>query len=67
MKGGTRPGAGRKPNTIKHDAKNTVLHIRITPADCATITQHAAMNKESVSDFIRKAIAERCRNMDVAW
>ena len=65
MRGGKREGAGRKlgsPNKkLKQDAKREAVRVRLSDAEKAEIARCILITGESESDFIRGAIAMRCK------
>lgn len=65
VRGGKREGAGRKPGSLnkepKADAKREVVRVRLSDADKAEIIRCLLITGESESDFIRGAIAMRCK------
>ena len=61
MKGGKREGAGRKPGSTKDDARRAVVRVRISSDERAEAIRCAEKSGESESEFIRGAIAMRCK------
>lgn len=60
MKGGKREGAGRKPgspNKEKKVGKSSVIRVRVTDEEKATINDCLKVTGKTESDFIRDAIA----------
>lgn len=65
VRGGKREGAGRKPGSpnkeLKQGAKREVVQVRLSDAEKAEIARCLLIIGESESDFIRGAIAMRCK------
>lgn len=61
MRGGKREGAGRKPGSSnkgkKMDAKNSVVRVRLTDEEKASINDCLKVTGKTESEFIRSAIA----------
>lgn len=65
MRGGKREGAGRKPGSpnkgLKQGAKREAVRVRLSDEEKAEIARCILITGESESDFIRGAIAMRCK------
>ena len=65
MRGGIREGAGRKrgsPNKeLKSSAKREVVRVRLSDTEKGDIARCLILTGESESEFIRGAIAMRCK------
>jgi len=65
MRGGAREGAGRKPGSpnkeLKPGAKREVVRVRLSDAEKSDVARCLIITGESESDFIRGAIAMRCK------
>lgn len=65
MRGGKREGAGRKPGSpnkeLKPGAKREAVRVRLSDGEKAEIARCLAITGETESDFIRGAIAMRCK------
>ena len=63
--GGKRSGAGRKPGTPnkekKPNSRGKVIHVRLSDAEHDETALCADFLGESMSDFVRAAILQRCR------
>lgn len=60
MRGGKREGAGRKPGSVKDEARRAVVRVRLSDDERAEAVRCAKEVGESESEFIRGAIAIRC-------
>lgn len=64
-RGGHREGAGRKPGSpnkeLKSGAKREAVRVRLSDDEKAEIARCLVITGESESDFIRGAIAMRCK------
>jgi len=67
MRGGLRKGAGRKPGSpnkeMKTDARREVARVRLSDAEKAEIVRCLSITGESESEFVRGAIAMRCKKI----
>jgi len=61
MKGGKREGAGRKPGSTKAEARRAVVRVRLSDDERAEAIRCAEIVGEPESEFIRGAIAMRCK------
>lgn len=61
MRGGTREGAGRKPGSTKTEARRAVVRVRLSDEERAEALRCSEVAGESESEFIRGAIAMRCK------
>lgn len=66
-RGGERKGAGRKPGSPnKEKNKNTrinVVRVRLTDDEYGMVFLGADSAKETVSEFVRKAIHSYCQSL----
>ena len=67
MRGGARQGAGRKPGSpnkeLKVEARRAVVRVRLSDIERAEALRCAEKTGESESEFIRGAIAMRCKKV----
>jgi len=65
VRGGKREGAGRKPGSpnkeLKPTARRAVVRVRLSDDERAEALRCAEKIGESESEFIRGAIAMRCK------
>jgi len=54
-------GRGKPPGSLKQGAKRQTVKIRLTDLELVTAKECAEIMEESVSEFIREAIRERCQ------